>query len=290
MTSWEKSHFTRYQLYNKGVGQCENITSCTGWPRLHAKATASAFIQKLSPGKNLTHTKDQIVSLFLPGCFALCDPFFCRWGLISLYFFFFLPLFSDAMGRRALILQWGSPATAAVYSTVTVCLSHEDTMFNNGCPQGLNRKLLYAHQYIVVKPELNLDAFKHIWTLLCILCYVILCYLMLLCVIYNCTSIKAELDTDMHVWQLHLLTYFLPWQYRLFIPPTPGNWVGAISLSSSGSQSAELSAESSHMSYLGLCFPPPRVKIDEAEGGTKTNHMIGPLRVTSLWLRGGLFS
>lgn len=30
------------------------------------------------------------------------------------------------------------------------------------------------------------------------------------------------------------------------------------------------------MSYLGLCvFPPPRVKIREVGGGTKTNHLIG---------------
>lgn len=43
------------------------------------------------------------------------------------------------------------------------------------------------------------------------------------------------------------------------ITPTPSNWVGTIILSSSSSQSAELSAESSHMSYLGLCFFPLHV-------------------------------
>lgn len=42
----------------------------------------------------------------------------------------------------------------------------------------------------------------------------------------------------------------------IITPTTISNWVGTITLSSSSSQSAEQSAESSHMSYLGLCFSP----------------------------------
>lgn len=50
----------------------------------------------------------------------------------------------------------------------------------------------------------------------------------------------------------------------------PRNWVDTIILSCCSSQSAELSAESGHMSYLGSMFSffffsyPPRVKIQEA--------------------------
>lgn len=52
--------------------------------------------------------------------------------------------------------------------------------------------------------------------------------------------------------------------------PPPRNWVDTIILSCCSSQSAELSAESGHMSYLGSMFSffffsyPPRVKIQEA--------------------------
>lgn len=63
----------------------------------------------------------------------------------------------------------------------------------------------------------------------------------------------------------------------------PSNWVGAAALSSRSSQSAELRAECSHMSYLGLLFvvffffPLPRVKIHETggRGHNKPRVMLG---------------
>lgn len=139
-----KSHFTHYQLYNKRVGQCENMTSRTAWPALHA--TASTFIQELSLGKNLTHTTDQIVSLFLPGCFALNNPIFSDQASSHCTFFFpFLFSVMPCVGVPPPCTQWGSPAMAAVYSTVTVDPSEQGAMSNNGCPRGLNWKWLCAY-------------------------------------------------------------------------------------------------------------------------------------------------
>jgi len=60
--------------------------------------------------------------------------------------------------------------------------------------------------------------------------------------------------------------------------------VGAAALMSSSSQSAELRAESSHMSLSRFVFfPLPRVKIHEIEGGTISKRPIGALRVTRLF-------
>lgn len=81
---------------------------------------------------------------------------------------------------------------------------------------------------------------------------------------------------------------------QLIVIWTPAiGWVHP--LYSSSSQSAEQSAENSHMSDFGLrffffFFCPPRVKIHGGEGGTKTNPLIGLQLVTSLCSARGLFS
>lgn len=73
----------------------------------------------------------------------------------------------------------------------------------------------------------------------------------------------------------------------------PSNWVDTIFLSCCSSQSAELSAESSHMSYLGsyvfffFLFLPSTCQ--DTGSGTITKAVIGPRRVTSLcWRRANL--
>lgn len=117
-------------------------------------------------------TRYQIVLPFLPGCFALSNPlFFADKAWFHCHFISFLPL-SDATGRRAPTLQWGSSAMAAVYPTVTIHPSDED---NNVCPQALNWKWLYTYINTFLSSQ---DAFN----IQTILCYCMLCHIMLCCV------------------------------------------------------------------------------------------------------------
>lgn len=182
------------------MGQCENITSCTGWPVLHAKATASAFIQTLSPGKNMTHAMDQIVLLSLPDCFVLSNPFL--WMLPDLAFF--LPL--QVLFWVLLCVGVSPPCNEGhqppllFIPTVTVHPSDEDTMFNNGCPLGTNWKWICTDINTlfttIIKPECTQGRLNHF---------------MLRCVMFNGRCI----------WIVYLL--FIP-QIKA-MPHFLGNWM-----------------------------------------------------------------
>lgn len=152
------------------------------------------------------------------------------------------------MGRRAPTLQWGSPATAAVYSTVTVHPSDEDTMFNYRCPQGLYWKWLYSYiNTLVVKLALMLfELFyeqlccimfwlvkvycaalscKYVW-LYCVIVFffflycVMASYVMLCCVVLCCgliSYVKLYFVMTSYVMLCHVMLYFVvtKWCYTV---------------------------------------------------------------------------
>lgn len=152
----------------------------------------------MSPGKDLTHAMAQTVSLFLTGRSELTNPcflthFFCRWGLILLYFFFLLLWFKVRPHHAMRVTSRG----CCLVDCHSASIRHHVEQWR---PSGAELKMaLCFYQYIVVKPSMNCAMLR----------FVILCYKVLVGVIYAMLYYTMLCKAMLHIQHSRLLELLL---------------------------------------------------------------------------------